>query len=164
MDNIKTRLKTAFTMIELVLVITVMGILASLAIPRLDRDLREEAQTTILNAIRYTQHLALVDDKHIFNDSKWQRRYWQIAFGDCGGGHFFYKIGSDSDMNGNGEFTKTEAAIDGATGLPYFWASGTPCDNGGDGTASSDIFSYKKIWNRVYIFCWRMCKCSIYRI
>ena len=138
------RFNRAFTMIELVLVVVVIGILAALAIPRLDRDLKEEAQTNILNAIRYTQHLALMDDKHIFNNPKWQKRYWQIAFGDCGGGHYFYKIGSDDNMNGNGQFSKTEAAIDGATLLPYFWAAGTNCDDGGDDTVSPDIFITKK--------------------
>ncbi len=138
------RFNRAFTMIELVLVVVVIGILAALAIPRLDRDLQEEAQTNILNAIRYTQHLALMDDKHIFNNPKWQKRYWQIAFGDCGGGHYFYKIGSDDNMDGNGQFSKTEAAIDGATLLPYFWVAGTNCDDGGDGTVSPDIFITKK--------------------
>jgi len=138
------KVKYAFTMIELLLVIVVIGILAALAIPRMDRDLREEAQTSILDAIRYTQHLALMDDKHIFNNAKWQQRYWQIAFGDCGGGHYFYKIGSDDNMDGNGEFSKDEAAIDGATGLPYFWSAGTNCDGGGDGTVSSSIFITKK--------------------
>jgi prepilin-type N-terminal cleavage/methylation domain-containing protein len=136
--------KNAFTLVELILVIVVMGILASLAIPRLDRDLREEAQTSILSAIRYTQHLALMDDKHMFDTEKWQQRYWQIAFSQCSGGNkWFYMIGSDNDMSGNGHFEKSEAAINGATGLPYYWLSANSCDNGGDETVSSDIFISK---------------------
>jgi type II secretory pathway pseudopilin PulG len=132
-------------MIELVLVIVIIGILSALAIPRINRDLREEAQTNVLNAIRYTQHLALMDDKHIFNNPKWQQRYWKIGFAQCAGGNkWFYMIGSDSDMNGNGHFEKSEAAIDAATGLPYYWLSADNCDKGGDGTVSSDIFLSKK--------------------
>jgi len=46
---------SAFTMIELVLVIVVLGILAALAMPRLERDLRQEAKDNLLSAIRYTQ-------------------------------------------------------------------------------------------------------------
>ena len=72
--------RMAFTMIELVLVIVVLGILAALAMPRLDRDLQQEAADTILSNIRYTQHLALTDDKHRFNDPTWQRDFWKISF------------------------------------------------------------------------------------
>lgn len=53
----------AFTMIELVFVIVVLGILSALAMPRIDRDLRQEAKDNILSSIRYTQHLALIDEK-----------------------------------------------------------------------------------------------------
>jgi prepilin-type N-terminal cleavage/methylation domain-containing protein len=138
------RLNSAFTLLELVMVVVVIGIISVLAIPRLDRDLREEAQTNVLNAIRYTQHLSLMDNKHMLGEKNWHRRFWQIAFGQCTTGNWFYKIGSDDDMGGNGEFSKDEAAIDGATALPYFWSAGTPCSSGGNGAASEDIFITKK--------------------
>ncbi len=67
-------------MIELVIVIVVLGILAALAMPRLDRDIRQEAADNILSAIRYTQHLALVDDKTDPFDANWQRELWNISF------------------------------------------------------------------------------------
>jgi len=67
-------------MIELVLVIVVLGILAALAMPRLDRDLRQEAADNILSAIRYTQHLALMDNKTDPFDANWQRELWNISF------------------------------------------------------------------------------------
>ncbi len=41
-----------------------------------------------------------------------------------------YMIGSDDNMNGNGYFEKSEAAINGATGLPYFWSTMDSCNNG----------------------------------
>ena len=63
----------AFTMLELVFVIVVLGILAALALPRMDRDLRQEAKDNILSAIRYTQHLALMDNKTNPLDANWQR-------------------------------------------------------------------------------------------
>ena len=137
--------KEAFTMIELVMVIVVVGILAIMAFPRLDRDLREEAITDILGAIRYTQHLALIDDKHIFNNPKWHQRYWKIFFAKCAGANnWFYMIGSDSNMDSNGRFERSEASIDASTGLPYFWKTTKSCDEGGDGSVSPDIFLSKK--------------------
>jgi len=142
--NIK---RPAFTMIELVMVIIVLGILASMAMPRLDRDLRQEAADTILSNIRYTQHLALTDDKHRFNNAQWQRRWWRIVFSTCTGQDRFFMVGSDDDMTGgtNAFFTQMEAAIDPRTGKPLFWTNGQSCAPGVDTSASSeDIFLSKK--------------------
>ncbi len=122
--------KKAFTMLELVFVIVVLGILAALAIPRLDRDLQQEAADNVLSAIRYTQHLALLDDKHKFNKKKWQQRFWRIYFGTCDGKKF-YAIGSDDDMesSANARVDFDESAIDAATGK-RFWAHDGGCARG----------------------------------
>jgi prepilin-type N-terminal cleavage/methylation domain-containing protein len=121
--------KKAFTMIELVLVIVVLGILAALAIPRLERDLRQEAADNILSAIRYTQHLALIDDKQKFDDARWERRYWRLYFGTCDN-KAFYAVGSDDNMDGstNARVDSTEAALDPANGK-LMWAKDTSCTN-----------------------------------
>ena len=85
--------KSAFTMIELVMVIVVLGILAALALPRMDRDLRQEAKDNILSAIRYTQHLALIDDKTNPFDNTWQAKLWNITFASDSSS---YTISSDN--------------------------------------------------------------------
>jgi len=104
--------KKAFTMIEMIMAIIVLGILASLAMPRLERDLKQEAADEILSQIRYTQHLALIDDMHEFDNPEWQKKFWRIDFGTCDDDSgLFYRIGSDSDKSGGG-FTQAEAAID----------------------------------------------------
>ena len=72
--------KKAFTMIELVFVIVVLGILAALALPRMDRDLRQEAKDNLLSDICYTQHLALTDNKTNPADPNWQSKLWKITF------------------------------------------------------------------------------------
>jgi len=120
--------KSAFTMIELVLVIVVLGILAALAMPRLDRDLKQEAADNILSAIRYTQHLALIDNKQKFNKASWQRRFWHLYFGTCEG-KAFYTIGSDDDMTGstNARITPTEAALDPSNGKKIWAQDGDSC-------------------------------------
>jgi prepilin-type N-terminal cleavage/methylation domain-containing protein len=139
----KQKYKPAFTMIELIMVIIVLGILASFAIPRLDRDVSQEAADSILSNIRYTQHLALVDDKHLFNDPTWQRRYWKIMFATCQNGDLFYRIGSDDNSDGNGMFTQTEAAIDPINGKPFFMANNDAnCD--ADTSVSNNIFLTKR--------------------
>lgn len=134
----------AFTMIELVMVIVVLGILASMALPRLERDVTQEAADDILSHIRYTQHLALIDDKHLFNIPEWQRRYWKIMFATCkdsGTDRYFFRIGSDEDMDSTTTFEKGEAAIDPINGKPYYMANNANCDNQ---TVSNNIFIGKK--------------------
>ena len=122
--------KKAFTMIELVFVIVLIGILAALAIPRQKRDLRQEAADNILSAIRYTQHLALMDDKQKFNKAKWQRRFWRIYFGTCEN-KIFYAIGSDDNMDGstNARVDHNESALDPANGK-LMWAEDNSCTSG----------------------------------
>ncbi|RUM72174.1 MAG: type II secretion system protein [Sulfurovum sp.] len=142
--NIKNR--HAFTMIELIMVIIVLGILASLALPRLDRDLRQEAADSILSDIRYTQHLALMDDMHEFDDPKWQQKYWRIVFSSCSDEKkHYYMIGSDTNKSNstNAFFARTEAAIDPVNNKPMFGDLGL-CNSDGDSTVSDRMFITKK--------------------
>ena len=75
-------MKKAFTLLELVFVIVVIGILAALILPRTKTNPVQEAAVQVLSHIRYTQHLALVDDKYNSNDTQWYKARWQIVFGN----------------------------------------------------------------------------------
>ncbi len=114
-------------MIELVLVVVVLGILAAFSIPRLDRDLEQESADNVLSAIRYTQHLALIDNKHEFDDKRWQRRFWRIMFAQCSDGTDFYRIGSDDDKDSTSTFEESEAAIDPSNGKPIYMSNNGDC-------------------------------------
>ena len=71
-------MKKAFTMIELVFVIVVIGILAAVIFPNTRTNPVEEAAISLLSQVRYTQHLAMVDDK--YGAPNWFRNRWQITF------------------------------------------------------------------------------------
>ncbi|SFV57640.1 N-terminal methylation [hydrothermal vent metagenome] len=109
--------KTAFTMIELVFVIVVLAIIASLAMERMDRDLKQEASETILSHIRLAQQLALNDNKHRKNNNGlWQRAYWRFEYGKCrnttnldGTAEYYYRVGSATTLDSG--FNKNESAI-----------------------------------------------------
>ena len=73
-------MKKAFTMIELVFVIVVIGILAATILPRTKTNPLQEAGIQLLSNIRYIQHLAMVDDKFNGNDRNWYKGRWQIVF------------------------------------------------------------------------------------
>ncbi|MDK9694566.1 MAG: type II secretion system GspH family protein [Sulfurimonas sp.] len=74
-------MKKAFTMIELIFVIVIIGILAAVIIPRSGSNKLYEAATQVVSHIRYTQHLAMVDDKFNPSDNEWYKRRWQLLFG-----------------------------------------------------------------------------------
>ena len=131
----------AFTMLELVFVIVVLGILAALALPRMDRDLRQEAKDNILSAIRYTQHLALMDNKTNPLDANWQKGLWKITFSTSTDNLAnFYTISSDAPPY-NGSVSKAETAIDPANGK-YMYNLGGNLDI--DADESPNIFIGKK--------------------
>lgn len=133
--------RLAFTMLELVFVIVVLGIIAALAVPRFDRDLKQEAADNILSAIRYTQHLALIDNRHKFDDPKWHRRFWKLMFAPCSNGKYFYRIGNDDDMDSTSTFEQSESALDSANGKFMYVANNGSCS---DDDVSPNILIGKK--------------------
>ena len=131
--------RSAFTIIELIMVIVVLGILASMSIPRLQRDIVQEAADSILSDIRYTQHLALTDNKHKFNKAQWQRAFWKFSVESCADSSgLFLAIGTDRDLSS--EPSKEESALDPVNGKPMFWKNTDDCTDGGDNNASNRIF------------------------
>jgi prepilin-type N-terminal cleavage/methylation domain-containing protein len=100
-------MKKAFTMIELVFVIVVVGILSALIAPNFQRNSVREAADQLISHIRYTQHLAMIDDKYDTADSKWFQKRWQLLIGQSNsgtyntGGYYAYTIFSDTSASGN---------------------------------------------------------------
>ncbi|MCW8953894.1 MAG: type II secretion system GspH family protein [Sulfurimonas sp.] len=95
-------MKKAFTMLELVMVIVVIGILAAVIIPRTDSNSLREAATQVISHIRYTQHLAMVDDEFDSTDANWYKKRWQIIVDSSVStdGTPAYTIFSDTSGNG----------------------------------------------------------------
>lgn len=106
----------AFTLLELVFVIIVIGILAVFAMPSFNRNSLIEASEQVAGHIRYTQHLAMTDDKFDPNDQLWFRENWQIEFTSTAT-NVWYKIYCDTDHNGNSDsVTHKEVATDPLSG------------------------------------------------
>ena len=101
-------MKKAFTMIELVIVIVVIGIIAMVTIPKYDQNRVLIAAQQIASHIRYAQHLAMIDNKTNLtlkagpNGDQWWRERWTIAFTqNTNGRKWGYSVYSDSSRNGN---------------------------------------------------------------
>jgi len=115
----------AFTLLEMVVVIVVIGIIIAMAMPRMERDTRQNAANHLLSAIQYTKHLALLDNKTLTlgNFTRWQKELWAIRF-TVGTDYqnTYYTIGTDD--NNNSSISKNEAAIDPANGKYLYNSSG----------------------------------------
>ena len=114
-------MKKAFTMLELVFVIVVIGILSAVVIPNTKTNPLREAALQVVSHIRYTQHLAIVDDKFDSNDNNWFHERWQLIFGTSAShtdGKIAYSIFSDNESlggttpDGNPNLTNDEIARD----------------------------------------------------
>ena len=104
-------------MIELVFVIVVIGILAAIIIPNTRTNPLQEAAIQLVSHIRYTQHLAMVDDKFDASDANWYKKRWQIAFVSVSGPttiasnhEIAYTIYSDSSGESSGDANFNEIA------------------------------------------------------
>ena len=71
-------MKKAFTMIELVFVIVIVGILSAMIAPNFQRNSTREAADQIVSHIRYTQHLAMMDNKFDASNQNWYKNRWDI--------------------------------------------------------------------------------------
>lgn len=101
-------MKKAFTLIELIFVVVVIGILAFALWPTKQPTQAFEAARQIVAHIRYTQHLALNDDKFATHTDtggtgasiaiNWYKRLWRITFSnttaneDCKIGGWRYAV------------------------------------------------------------------------
>ena len=96
-------MKKAFTLIELVLVVVIIGIVSAAIVPRFNRSTLDEAAHQIISHIRYTQHLALMDDKYDPTDSTWFKERWQLSFSRSVDSQnvWAYSIFSDANHDGN---------------------------------------------------------------
>ena len=115
-------MKKAFTMIELVFVLVVIGILAATIIPRVQTNPLQEAGVQLVSHIRYTQHLALIDDKYDAGDANWFKKRWQIVFGNSAaeaGGVPAYTIFSDTAGSSTGNVNPTEVARNPENSIQY---------------------------------------------
>lgn len=99
-------LRKAFTMIELIFIIIIVGILALVATPRLNDNNLRLAADQLMSHIRYTQHLAMQADKFDPNDANWFKKRWQLV------------VTQEQDSDGEFAYTIFEDTAGGSTGNP----------------------------------------------
>ncbi len=108
-------MKKSFTLLELIFVIIIIGVLAVFALPKLRKNNLPKAAAQLISHIRYTQHLAMIDDK--FNSStgtNWYQSRWRISFSKSltdTNNKYAYTIFSDTAGGSAGNPDPQEVAI-----------------------------------------------------
>ncbi len=105
-------MKKAFTMLELIFVIVVMGIIIAVVTPNTRNNPLQEAAVQLAAHIRYTQHLAMMDDRYNAADNIWYKERWQLAFYSnvYTDGAEAYTIFSDTAGSSSGNAQESEIA------------------------------------------------------
>jgi prepilin-type N-terminal cleavage/methylation domain-containing protein len=140
-------MKKAFTMLELVFVIVIVGILSFMAASSFQRNTLREAADQLVSHIRYTQHLAMMDDRfmdsELVNPVNWFKTRWQIFFsnGDDTNNQWSYTIFSDKLGNHTGNPDPIEVAINPLAPEKRLTggANGTNIIHTGDAEATSEM-------------------------
>ncbi|CAA6803526.1 MAG: Putative periplasmic ATP /GTP-binding protein [uncultured Campylobacterales bacterium] len=95
--------KKAFTVIEIVFIVVIMGIIGYIATPKLlSKNNIKEASKQVLLHMKHTQQLALQDELYNPNEPDWYKKRWSIQFKKCrDSDDFFYIIFSNLDKGFN---------------------------------------------------------------
>jgi len=118
----------AFTILEIVFVIVVLGILYTIASSSLANDRRQQAIESIYNALQQTRHMALIDNRTNPSDPEWQQELWHIHFAQAKSREngakkgYFYTV--SSNLNHGANVNKDETAIDPSNGKYYYNRNG----------------------------------------
>ncbi len=113
-------IKKAFTLIELIFIIILIGILSSVAASYFRDDKLALATYQVLEHIRYTQHLAISQHKftpkdtdYSSNNGQYHLARWQIRFVDQPGTPYIlgYAVYSDADRNRNIDVAKNPTEV-----------------------------------------------------
>ncbi len=105
-------MRCAFTLLELVIVIVIIAILSVTVVPTFQRDLLAEAAHQVASHLRYTQHLAMVNNTFNPDDPEWYKARWQMFFTKSKGAdsHWAYTVFSDSAGKHTGNPDLSEVA------------------------------------------------------
>lgn len=96
-------MKKSFSLLEIVLVILIITLLASIITFKLKENNLTEVTNRLVIYLKQTRYLALIDSKKDINEPLWHKKRWTIKFLRCREdiGGIYYVIYSDTNMTGH---------------------------------------------------------------
>jgi type II secretory pathway pseudopilin PulG len=104
---IKNKITSAFTMLELVMVIVLIGIISVMIAPSFETNNTIRAAEQLLSNIRYTQHLAMMDNKFEPSNQYYYRNRWNIDINSTSYAITHYNYKNDGSNSGTTYATNT---------------------------------------------------------
>ncbi|ARE81340.1 pilus assembly FimT family protein [Campylobacter helveticus] len=112
-------MKKAFSLLEIVLVLSILGVILTFANFDLRQDKLSEGARSILNDILYTRNLALMQSSFRTNElnhakREWYKSRWQLYFINSAATNYeqTYTIFLDKNGDGNANLGKTNVNLD----------------------------------------------------
>jgi type II secretory pathway pseudopilin PulG len=96
-------MKKSFSVLEIILVITLIGFLYTTFLPKTKVNNLNELTNKISLYITQVRYKALIDDKYSLDDTLWHKQRWTIKFFNCrkSVGGIYYTIYTDRNKSGH---------------------------------------------------------------
>ena len=91
-------MKKAFTLLELLLIISLLGFLYTAFIPKTKINKIDELTNRLVMYLKQTRYQALINDKYNQTDEYWHKKRWTLKFFRCRKdvGGIYYSIDRDA--------------------------------------------------------------------
>lgn len=96
-------MKKSFSLLEIILVISLIGFLYTMFLPKTKINHIDEVSSKLSLYITHLRYKAFIDDKYDWEDSLWHKKRWTIKFLRCrqSVGGIYYTIYSDKNKSGH---------------------------------------------------------------
>lgn len=134
-------MKKGFSTFEVIVVISLLAIIITLTIPKLQISKLQLATDKIFIYLNYTRYIAMLDNKYNVDNNEWKKKRWTLKFQKCSkeeDGLYFVVY---SDQSGGTAHFKKEETLKDPMNNKYLY-SGYDCIPSGD--ESKDILLTKQ--------------------
>lgn len=96
-------MKKSFSLLEIILVISLIGFLYTMFLPKTKINYIDELSSKLALYISHLRYKAFIDDKYDLDDPLWYKKRWTIKFFRCreSVGGIYYAIYSDKNKSGH---------------------------------------------------------------
>ena len=96
-------MKKAFSFLEVILVISLLGFLYTAFIPKTNISKIDEVSNRLVLYLKQTRYQALINDKYNKDDTLWHKQRWTLKFFRCRKdvGGIYYSIYTDKNSSGH---------------------------------------------------------------